>query len=237
MSFKSGNTKIILCYALVACALYFANMLVFRRTIEADVYLVLNLAATAVLSALVALAVNRWARNAGAAAVPVVFIAIAVTALIAVDLVISAVVMRNIGVAVPIVGEWLSFDFAMDARRELGVRLPIPAWSVLVFYMLSLLFGVFTYRHICLRNQVNKRLLAILLSLYIACISILGIGFAIYGDFFTFIGIRNFMGVGVRDVYTHVATLVVVQCFLFEFKKKSSKGKFPSTCQCFHCQE
>jgi len=212
-------------------------MLVFRRTIEADVYLVLNLAATVVLSALVGLAVNRWARNAGSATVPVVFIAIAVAALVAADLVMSAIVARNLGATVPIVGDWLSFDFAADARGELGVTLPIPVWSVMVFYLLPLPLGVFAYRHICLRNQVNKRLLAILLTLYITGISTTGIGFAIYGDFFTFIGIRNFMGVGVRDVYTHVATLVVVQCFLFEFKKNPQKESSPRLASASPCSE
>ena len=82
-----------------------------------------------------------------------------------------------------------------------------------------------------MRDQVNKSLLAILFTLHIAAISTMGIGFAIYGYFFTFIGIRNFMGLGVRDVYTYVATLVVVQCFLFEFKKSTPRlaGASPST--------
>ncbi|MCL2558295.1 MAG: hypothetical protein FWE09_07435 [Treponema sp.] len=214
---RPGAARILLWYGTPAVAIYFFYMLVLQRPIEANGFLALNLAVSVALAFLVGLAINRWARGAGPRPARAAKIALAAVAIIAADLVLSAVISGNLGFWARLAGDWLAVDFAAIPRI---IENPIVLHRAVAIplHLLTLTFGLLAYRSFCFGGRGNYRLFALFAALYFGCISSVIIHTLVYGGGFNFIAVGGFGSLALSDLLLCVFVGLSMQVIFFELR-------------------
>jgi len=225
--FRSKYVKLFLCSSLVSCFYYFWNMFIRRMPIEADIYLALNLVVPAVLWFLIGLALNRWAEKAPDDKVPAFKIAFVVVVLVFIYPIVSAIVIRHSETVVPIVGDWLTFSLSARyaAVPEGGILGYVFSASILDWIMplLALLFCIFIYRFFCFYNLISKRMLAVFVIVWMTGIFSGRLADVFFWGSLNFITVRNFIGLGLIDIYDYAVYFFLLRLLLESKKPSQSK--------------
>jgi len=211
---KPAVVKALLCFGLGSMAIFFGYAQLFGAALEVSARLALNLLTGAGLWFLIGLAINAWAKRSKGAVVPAGKIALGFVALVALDQVARAMAATNLGAGAPILGDWLAFNFAADARGELGgvLNFAFPSWLAL----LLLPVGVIGYRALVHGTKMNRRLLALFVALYSAGIFSAWLGGVIHGSAFTLLSVGGFMSLGWIDLYHFAFIPLMLQIIFFE---------------------
>ena len=211
------------CFILCACV-YYNNIIFKHQLAELNVYLVINLAIFAILWFFIGLAIISWALKSENKNIPVIKMVIAVAVLVLADQAVQVILSKHSEAAAPVAGNWITFHAAMSDRNPSLFFLRMFPW----INILLVFFGIFFYRYVCFRAEINKRLICFFIIFYIAIFLCMFLSMYIHGGVFTFISVKNFIDFGIIDIYLNACLLTLVLCIFYKNypeTKKESKLK------------